>query len=381
MTSLVIAGAGIGGLTLAAALQRQGLDVHVYERAPRLDPVGAGITLQMNAMLALRGLGLDAVVTREGHAPRDSRVLRPDGSTITALDLGDVARAVGAPAIALHRARLQRVLAAQVDPARLHLGVAVTGFDDAAEGVRVRLEDGREVSADALVACDGLRSAVRRQLVGGGEPRYAGYTSWRGVARGGCGVDRDRVSETWGSGRRFGVVPLADDETYWFATQNAPAGQRDAPGAARETLLGLFGAWHAPIGDLLRATPEEHIVRTDIADRDPDGPWVRGRVALLGDAAHAMTPNLGQGGAQAIEDAAVLAHLLARDGDVPAALRAYEAARRPRVRAVVHQARRLGALGQWEGAAARAVRDALLARVPASLNRRAIVDAMRFPLP
>ena len=157
MTSLVIAGAGIGGLTLAAALQRQGLDVHVYERAPRLDPVGAGITLQMNAMLALRGLGLDAVVTREGHAPRDSRVLRPDGSTITALDLGDVARAVGAPAIALHRARLQRVLAAQVDPARLHLGVAVTGFDDAAEGVRVRLEDGREVSADALVACDGLR--------------------------------------------------------------------------------------------------------------------------------------------------------------------------------------------------------------------------------
>jgi 2-polyprenyl-6-methoxyphenol hydroxylase-like FAD-dependent oxidoreductase len=104
-------------------------------------------------------------------------------------------------------------------------------------------------------------------------------------------------------------------------------------------------------------------------------------VALLGDAAHAMTPNLGQGGAQAIEDAAVLAHLLARDGDVPAALRAYEAARRPRVRAVVRQARRLGALGQWEGAAARAVRDALLARVPASLNRRAIVDAMRFPLP
>lgn len=381
MTTLVLAGAGIGGLTLAAALQRQGLDVHVYERAPRLDPVGAGITLQMNAMLALRGLDLEAAVAREGHAPTDSRVLRPDGATLTALDLGEVARAVGAPAIALHRARLQRALAAQVDPARVHLGAAVAGYEEADDAVRVRLEDGRTITADALVACDGLRSAVRRQLVGDGPPRYAGYTSWRGVAKGVAAVDRARVSETWGPGRRFGVVPLADGETYWFATHNAPAGQRDAPGAARETLLGLFGAWHAPIGDLLRATPEEHIVRTDIADRDPDGPWVRGRVALLGDAAHPMTPNLGQGGAQAIEDAAVLAHLLGRARDVPAALRAYEAARKPRVRAVVRQARRLGAVGQWEGAAARAVRDALVSCVPAAINRRAIVDAMRFALP
>ncbi len=284
-TSLTLAGAGIGGLALAAALQRRGFDVHVYERAPRLDPVGAGITLQMNAMLALRTLGLDALVVREGHAPTDSRVMTPDGRTLNVVDLARVVDAVGAPALAVHRARLQRALASQVDPARLHLGAAVTGYTQDARAVHVRLDDGRTVTADGLIACDGLHSAVRRQLVGDGAPRYAGYTSWRGVARGVACVDRNRVSETWGAGCRFGVVPLADDETYWFATANAAPGGRDAQGTARDTLLARFGAWHGPIADLLRATPDEAIVRTDIADRDPAVPWVEGRVALLGDAA------------------------------------------------------------------------------------------------
>lgn len=378
MTKVLIAGAGIGGLTLAAALRHHGIEAAVYERAPTLAPVGSGITIQMNAVLALRRVGLDEAVVREGHAARDSRVLTPAGRTIAALDLADVADAVGAPAVALHRARLQSALRARVDDASVHLGRAVAGYDDDGDGVTVRLDDGGTDRGDALVAADGLRSAVRRQLAGDGDPVYAGYTSWRGVARGVAAVDRSRVTETWGAGRRFGVVPLADDETYWFATMNAPGGGRDAPGTSRETLLSLFGDWHSPVRALLEATPETSIVRTDIADRPTHTRWVKGRVALLGDAAHPMTPNLGQGGGQAIEDAVVLAHRLATLPDVAAALRAYEAVRAPRANAVVTRSRRLGSVAQWEHPWLCAARDAAMGMVPASMNRRAIVDAMRF---
>ncbi|MFO0628332.1 MAG: FAD-dependent monooxygenase [Polyangiales bacterium] len=378
---VLIAGAGIGGLTLAAALRHHGLAAEVYERAPLLAPVGAGITIQMNAMLALRGIGLDAAVEAEGRVARESLVLDPSGRTLSALDLAGVARDVGAPAVAIHRARLQHALRRSVPDASVHLGRAVRAARDEADGVVAVLDDGTEVRGDVLVAADGLRSAVRKQVVGDGEPQYAGYTSWRGIARGVDGISRQRVTETWGPGRRFGVVPLAGDEVYWFATQNAPAGERETLAAQRAGLLARFGRWHDPIPALLAATRDDDIVRTDIADRAPIVGWVTGRVALLGDAAHPMTPNLGQGGCQAIEDAVVLAALLARRGDVAEALRRYASLRVERANAVVVESRRVGRAGQLEHGLARAARDLALRAVPSALARRSIVRAMHFAAP
>lgn len=378
---VLIVGAGIGGLALAAALRHHGLSADLYERAPALAPVGAGITIQMNAMLALRSIGLDAAVEAEGRVARESRVLDVTGRTLSALDLDAIARDVGAPAVALHRARLQNALRRKVPDASLHLGRAVREAREETDGVVAVLDDGEEVRGDVLIAADGLRSAVRRQLLGDGEPTYAGYTSWRGVARGVPSVPREQVTETWGPGRRFGVVPLGDDEVYWFATQNTAAGARETAEAQRAALRAYFGRWHDPIPALLDATRDEDIVRTDIADRAPTGSWVRGRVALLGDAAHPMTPNLGQGGCQAIEDAVVLAALLARRGDPVAALQRYEAARVARANAVVLESRRVGRVGQIEHGLARAARDLALRMVPAGLTRRGITRAMRFEPP
>jgi 2-polyprenyl-6-methoxyphenol hydroxylase-like FAD-dependent oxidoreductase len=248
----------------------------------------------------------------------------------------------------------------------------VTGYEARPDGVTLRFSSGPAVEGALLVGADGLRSAVRGQLLADGEPRYAGYVAWRGVAdtREGVGAV---ATEAWGRGRRFGLVPIDGDRTYWFATHNATAGGGDQSDLVRDTLLRLFQGWLPPIREVLLATPGDSILRGDIQDRPPAARWGEGRVTLLGDAAHPMTPNLGQGACQAIEDAVVLARELSATGvgaDPVATLRRYEAARAPRANAVVTAARRLGAVGQAEGILTCRVRDALVALTPGVVARR-----------
>lgn len=353
--NVLIAGAGIGGLTLAAALQKEGVQVQVLERAPALKPVGAGLVVQINAMRALARYGFDAAVRQAGATAEATVLLDWQGHVLTQGSLAPWVEKFGQPVVCVHRARLHETLAGLLAPGTLTLGQVVTGYTEDGDGVTVTLEGKRTLRADVLVGADGLHSRVRAQLLGEQPTRYSGYTSWRGV----CstqGLDvPNRVSESWGEGRRFGLVPIGFGELYWFATANAAPGGKD--GAQPDELLRAFGDWHAPIPQVLRATPVDRLVRTDIADRVPVTRWTSKRVALLGDAAHPMTPNLGQGACQAIEDAVVLAGALGAGGDVTAALQRYEARRVPRANGVVEQAHRLGAMGQWESSLARAVRD------------------------
>ena len=157
---------------------------------------------------------------------------------------------------------------------------------------------------------------------------------------------------------------------YWYATDNLPEGGREEPGAAKTRLIGLFRNWHAPIADVLDATDAGRILRNDIYDRDPVDHWGAGRVTLLGDAAHPMTPNLGQGACQAIEDGVVLARQLASAREVPSALRAYESLRIPRTASVVTTSRRVGQMGQLESPALCRLRDLVLGMIPVSMTYR-----------
>ncbi|RKH33331.1 FAD-dependent monooxygenase [Corallococcus sicarius] len=362
---VLIAGAGIGGLTLACALHRAGLRATVLERADALRQVGAGLIVQMNAALALRRIGLCDAVVAEGARAEQSLILVPSGARITTVDVGALQRELDTPMVAMHRARLQAVLHAHAGPPEaVRLGVAVTGFQDDGARVTASLSDGTTVSGDVLVGADGLRSAVRTGLLGEQPTRYSGYTSWRGVCPAAHLVPPGRFSETWGPGARFGIVPIGHGEVYWYATLNAPMGTEDAPGQTLAVLRERFAGWHAPIADLLAATPPERVLRTDIHDRPPLARWSRGRVTLLGDAAHPMTPNLGQGGCQAIEDAVVLSECLAAPGPVEDALRAYEARRVTRANQMVVRSRQVGRMGQWENPAARFVRDAMFRLIP-----------------
>lgn len=370
---VVIAGAGIGGLTLACALRGSGIRVRVLERAEKVSPVGAGITVQANAMFALRAIGLEAVVAAAGHAPAVAAIMDPSGAVLSSPRLERVTRAVGATSVALHRASLHKVLLQAAGTGVVSSGVQVDRYDEPGARVRVHTSAGT-FETDLLVGADGLHSSVRAQLVGDGAARYAGYTSWRGVCRV-SGIDRGRGSETWGRGQRFGIVPIEEDQTYWFATANAPPGQRDAN--ARAELLERFGEWHAPIRELLEATRPEDILRTDIADRPPLRRWCAGRVALLGDAAHPMTPNLGQGGCQAIEDAVVLARALTSAPTLEQALAEYETRRVARANAVVTASLRLGSFAQWENPVACTLRRWLVQATPGSVFERQMIAALK----
>jgi 2-polyprenyl-6-methoxyphenol hydroxylase-like FAD-dependent oxidoreductase len=362
---IIIAGAGIGGLTLAAALRRAGVSCLVVERAPSFEPVGAGITIQPNAIAALRAFDMHETVIAAGQPAHEMRIRHFRGRTLSRLHGGQFERRFGAPLLGMHRADLHAVLLHLAGRDVVRVGFELAVYEERGEAVEVVSRIGERVSGRALVGADGLRSAVRAQLLGEEPPIYAGYTSWRGVVSGVRGVEPGRASESWGPGARFGIVPLPGGRTYWYATANAPAGGRDrGPTELRER----FWDWHDPIPALLEATPTGVHLRTDIQDRPRPPRWTAGRVALLGDAVHPMTPDLGQGGCQAVEDAVVLARCLSAAADPAAAFAAYEHKRAERAAWVVKEARAFGALGQWDAASARFVRDTLVRLTPASIS-------------
>ena len=256
-------------------------------------------------------------------------------------------------------------------------GAALSAFAEREGAIVARLANGEEIMGDLLVGADGLRSTVRAALFADGEPAYAGYTTWRGVTPAESVEAPARTTETWGLGERFGIVPIGHGEIYWFATANAPAGGAD--GDVRTELARRFASWHAPIARVLEATPAERILRTDATDRPPVRRWHRGRAVLLGDAAHPMTPNFGQGGCQAIEDAVVLAECLAARGEIAPALADYERRRIERANSIVVGSRRMGALAQWEHPLACRLRAALLRATPASAAVRRMRTILSFP--
>jgi 2-polyprenyl-6-methoxyphenol hydroxylase-like FAD-dependent oxidoreductase len=368
---IAIAGAGIGGLTAALALSQRGHRVEVFERAPALEPVGAGLTVQINAMRVLGRLGLGERIAARGATPAKAQVLDDKGKVISELELAALSAELGAPCVTVHRASLQALLLEALGEVPVRLGAEVLGFEQGAGEVSVRLADGSRPSFDALIGADGIHSAVRAQLHGKTAPHYAGQTCWRGICERGEITPPDLVTETWGKGSRFGLVPIGDGRLYWFAVADAPAGGKDGADV-KAALLAQFGKWHREIPQAIEATPVERIFRADLYDRPVLARWGEACVSLLGDAAHPMTPNLGQGACMAIEDGWVLARALSEAATVEAALRRYEALRQERTAATVKLARRMGQLGQWSNGLARAVRDALVHATPRAVAERQV---------
>jgi len=364
---LIVVGGGIGGLTAAIALRRAGAEVDVYEQAAELREVGAGIGLAANALRALRLLGLADELQAEGTRSVQAGLRRPDGGVLMSIPADELWREMGTVAV-VHRAELLALLSRHVEPSRIHLGKRCVGISQDSKGVTAQFDTGDIARADGMIAADGLRSIVRSQLFGKVALRYAGYTAWRTIVN---GADIEpTMGETWGRGCRFGIVPMARGRVYWFAVKNAPEGQQDPPMGTKKDLAEAFGEWHRPIPSLIAAAHEESILRNDIYDIDPLTRLAHGRIALLGDAAHAMTPNLGQGGCQAIEDGIVLAACLKATGQIEPALAAYEDRRLDRTRKVLLMSRRMGDLAQLENPLLCCVRDFVLRMTPENAATR-----------
>lgn len=325
MTDVGIVGGGIGGLTAAIALRARGFRVTVFERSERRGSEGVALLLWSNAMRALAGLGIDLLpmaATIEHTEVRTSR-----GEVLCSLPIRDWSARAAAPSVAIRRPLLIEALAGALPADVIEHGRRVTGF---VQGKRVRavFADGGQREFDVLVGADGLHSRIRAQLLGEQPIRMLQQRAWVGLSRPPAGLLRPGVTvATIGRGPRVWVAPLARGEAFWFATLN----RSHVPDGSPVVFLreGLAD-WPAPIADVLAATRDEDVVEARICDRPPVQRWGERRVTLLGDAAHAATPDLGQGACQAIESAAALADCLSAAPEVEAGLRAYEHARMDR---------------------------------------------------
>lgn len=338
MAEIAVVGAGIAGLATAAALTQRGHSVTVIEERTDTSS-GAGISIWPNALAALDHLGLGDQVRAAGGRITAGAVRWKDGRWIRRPAGERIVTALGEPLVVLQRAALRDILAGALAPSTVVDGMAVRGLSATAAGVRLQLTDSSARDVEAVVGADGTGSVVARHLNGPLSRRYAGYTAWRGVAS--IAIDPDLAGETMGAGAEVGHVPMGPDRTYWFATERAAEGA-SAPHGELDYLRAKFASWAAPIPDMFAATEPAEVLRNDLYDRSPARRWSAGPVVLVGDAAHPMRPHLGQGGCQALEDAAVLGAFLDLSPDLPRAFAAFESFRRRRVRAIAGESRLIG---------------------------------------
>lgn len=353
MKRAAIIGGGIGGLTTAIALRKIGFQVDVYERATELKEVGSGMSLWPNAVRSLQQIDpqILARLTTRGRALRRMLMKDENGDRIKTLPLP----ADDCSGIAIHRAELQSALARSVPARFIHLSHAFSRLEQRPGSVLLHFENGASAEADLVVASDGIHSSVRKSLGLKSKLSNRPYSVWRGVTnidpendprRLGLEQDGD-FSESYGRGARFGILRLGPGRIHWYATANNSLLPRELP--ERAVLQQLFSGWHSPIPELIENS--ENAIHAKVQDRLSTLPWVVGRVAILGDAAHPISPNFGQGACLAIEDAVVLAACLQSHPELKRALRHYEQSRYPRCLEILFTSRQAGRFAQFQNRA------------------------------
>ncbi|WP_163996036.1 FAD-dependent oxidoreductase [Pyxidicoccus caerfyrddinensis] len=379
----LIMGCGIAGPVVAMALQRAGIESVIYEaRSGAMDEAGAFLNLAPNGVNVLKTLGVDAQVQAAGFPCGGIAFWNGAGRRLGVMDNGPEEPRYGAASLVIKRGLLHRVLREEAlrRGIRVELGKALESFDATSDGVEARFKDGSTARGDFLLGCDGLRSRTRELLLPGAKgPEYTGQLGWGGFSR--CAVPPPPgglMQMTFGRKAFFGYCVAPSGEVYWFSNESQaeePARGSLKPataGAWKERLLALHGDDAAPIPDIIRATEEDSISCYPIHDIPFLPRWHQGRVCLVGDAAHATSPHVGQGASMAMEDALMLARCL-RDAPEPeAAFARYQGLRKERVEKLTRQARRTGNTKGAPGPVGAWFRDRLL---PLFLKRAAEANA------
>jgi 2-polyprenyl-6-methoxyphenol hydroxylase-like FAD-dependent oxidoreductase len=356
LTSIIIGG-GIGGLTCAIAMAKRGFDVVVFEQASEFRPLGAGIVLWINAMRVLKELGLAEELLLRGNRLKTFAIKRYDGKQLTQTNIQTLEEEFSIPSIGIDRAELHEVLMNRIPTHRRHFGERLIHCIQTKNKATAIFESGTKISADLIIGADGIHSEVRKKILGDSPLRDAQQICFRGICDATSIVlERSHMFEAWGKSKRFGIVPIGHDKIYWYLTLNRN-NTLEPPQEPKEFLLEKFQDWVAPIPAILSHTSPHFFLRNDLYDRPPVNRWHQGRIVLLGDAAHPMTPDLGQGAAMAIESAAVLASCLEKYKEFSSALQNYEQSRMPRTRSITNQSWRMGKIATLNNSLAMSVRN------------------------
>ena len=345
----IIIGGGIAGLTAAITMEQAGLDFTVYEAAPELKPYGAGIWMAPNAMQVFDRIGVKNAVLNAGIELERVGITNENLQLIHGLDMSRMKRKFGSSIVAVHRAKLQQVLYSFVSPEKVILNKAMVLVSDNSNKVEVEFADGTKAEADFVIGADGMNSKVRAHIYPEFPLRYSSQTCWRGLVTHNLSKEwKNSTLELWGKQLRFGMAEMADNQIYWFAVKTAPVGEQDTTVNIKAYLLDEFSQFDGPVHELINATPDYMIRRTDLFDLPGLKQWHKGKVCLIGDAAHAATPNLGQGGAQAVEDAYSLVTKLKFEGNIEKAFSTFRNERYGKVRKIIFGSYWIGRIAHWK---------------------------------
>lgn len=320
MEKVTIVGAGIGGLTLAIALQKRGIDFEVYESFSEFKDLGAGIMLANNAMQVFNELDIDGEIEKNGYPFKALNITNKDLSVLSNIATDEFSK-IKVPSFAIHRSELQRILLNQLPGVKINLGKKLNSLSKSDNGYELIFEDGSRATASVVIGADGIHSKVRDKINIEVEKRDANQVCWRGVVdfklpeKYGC-----ELYEMWGEGNRFGFVQIGINKVYWYALKTS----LEKEILSKEDLKRLFKNYHPIVKNIISKTNEDVIIINKIMDIKPINNWVKGKACLIGDAAHATTPNMGQGACQSIEDALVLARELSGAKEVEIAFQKYQ---------------------------------------------------------
>lgn len=379
---ILIVGGGIGGLTTALACQHFHLDYEVFEAAPEIREVGAGIWVPPNAMQVMKKLDVADAVLNKGRLLNSISVGGPHGERWYTLQTAKVISKYGFGTVAIHRAHLQSLLYHSLDKNRVQAGKRLKHFEKNNGIITLHFEDGTTSSGDCLIGADGLRSVVRTQLFGNATLRYSGQSCWRGIVKFQLPEDKKGdMIELWGksAGQRFAYSHISDNEVYYYATLAAPSGGKDDPAEIKSFLHHHYDSFGLIPRNIIDAIEPQTLLRTDLFDLSPISNWTSDNIALLGDAAHATTPNLGQGAAQAIEDAYVLASTLkAGLSNISEALKMYQQKRIKKARFIVNTSWKLGQLTNIKNPVGIALRNFMIRSTPDFITEKQIEKAYKI---
>ena len=371
---ITIIGAGIGGLTMGLILKQNGIPFQLFESATAIQPIGAGIIIANNAMQVYKKLAIHHKIETVGNKVNALSITDNNFNILSTFDVATFEKKYHVYNVAIHRADLQQILADEIGRKHIHLSKKIEKIEKINAGFQLYFEDGSAQTSKYVIAADGIKSTVRDSLFEKGKLRNAHQPCWRGV----CEIElpehyTHEALEAWHKGKRFGFVKINKNEVYWYALINEDnSDKKEIP------LTERFKEFHPQILEIIKTTLPEKIFFSEIIDLKPIKKWHQKNICLIGDAAHATTPNLGQGACQAIEDTYIIGKLISNGYSLNDAFKAYNTIRLKKAHKVVNTSWLLGKIAHWENPIICNIRNFCLKGTPNSINRQQLSELFKL---